>query len=556
MTICISLVTFSQAQIPPQAFNYSAVARNSSGQPISASTIGIQITILKTSSTGISVYSENHFVNTDVYGLFNLIVGAGAIQNGSISTIDWSSDSYYLKVELDANGGTNFLTMGTTQLLSVPYALHAATADSLIGGIPNFSGNYSDLTNTPNLSSVAISGDYSDLTNQPVTINSISSNGDTLYLSNGQVFISAFTPTNLSSFTNDIGYLTINNDNDSTNEIQQLLVSTQGDTLYLQNGGHVIIPGISASNYPALFSSITTNNIANVTNSGAISGGNAISNGGYPITQRGICWNTAPNPTLSNFFTNNGAGPGNYVSYLTGLSGNSNYYVRAYITTSAGTNYGNELSFTTSNGGSGIVTNPGAGVTFDGYAYSSIVLGNGQEWISENLRTTKYANGDDVVNVQDALSWSNLSTGAWALYNNDSQYESPFGKLYNWYAVSDSRNLCPSGWHVPSNADWTVLTDYLGGESVAGGKLKQTGITYWLSPNFAGNESGFSALPSGIRGINGEFQYFGSSVIYWTSTENLNLYMAYRKHISNAEIGVATDSNYKTTGFSVRCVKD
>ena len=122
------------AQIPPNAFNYSAVARDASGQAIATSTIGIQISILQSSTTGTSVYTENHFVNTDEFGLFNLVIGAGAVQSGSMATIDWSNDNYYLKVGMDATGGTNFLTMGSTQLLSVPYALHAKTAESIVGG--------------------------------------------------------------------------------------------------------------------------------------------------------------------------------------------------------------------------------------------------------------------------------------------------------------------------------------------------------------------------------------------------------------------------------------
>jgi len=134
-TLCFLLLTLVvNAQTPPNAFNYSAVARNAAGQPIANTTIGIQITILKTSPTGVSQYSENHFVNTDAFGLFNLVIGAGAVQSGSMATIDWSNDNYYLKVGMDATGGTNFLTMGTTQLLSVPYALYAKSAGSVSGG--------------------------------------------------------------------------------------------------------------------------------------------------------------------------------------------------------------------------------------------------------------------------------------------------------------------------------------------------------------------------------------------------------------------------------------
>lgn len=133
LTLSFSLLNFANAQTPPNAFNYSAVARNAAGQPIATTTIGIQVTILKTSPTGASQYSENHFVNTDAYGLFNLVIGAGAVQSGSMATIDWSNDNYYLKVGMDAAGSTNFLTMGTTQLLSVPYALHSKTAESIVG---------------------------------------------------------------------------------------------------------------------------------------------------------------------------------------------------------------------------------------------------------------------------------------------------------------------------------------------------------------------------------------------------------------------------------------
>jgi hypothetical protein len=135
VTLCFLLLTLGvNAQTPPNAFNYSAVARNAAGQPIATTTIGMQIAILKTSPTGVSQYSENHFVNTDAFGLFNLVIGAGAVQSGSMTTIDWSNDNYYLKVGMDAAGGTNFLTMGTTQLLSVPYAMYAKSAGSVSGG--------------------------------------------------------------------------------------------------------------------------------------------------------------------------------------------------------------------------------------------------------------------------------------------------------------------------------------------------------------------------------------------------------------------------------------
>jgi hypothetical protein len=131
LSLCLTIISLN-AQTPPNAFNYSAVARNPSGVPIANSAIGIQITILKSSPTGTSEYVENHVVNTDEFGLFNLIIGGGAIQNGSFENIDWGSDNYFLQVGMDVSGGTNFVLMGTTQFVSVPYALHAKNAETLV----------------------------------------------------------------------------------------------------------------------------------------------------------------------------------------------------------------------------------------------------------------------------------------------------------------------------------------------------------------------------------------------------------------------------------------
>ena len=191
----------------------------------------------------------------------------------------------------------------------------------------------------------------------------------------------------------------------------------------------------------------------------------------------------------------------------------------------------------------------------EGNSYQTIKIGE-QEWMAENLRTTSYANGDSIPNVTDANQWENLTTGAWAHYNNDSQYENPYGKLYNWYTVNDSRNVCPTGWHVPSDAEWTVLSDYLGGESVAGGKMKSTGTQYWESPNAAAtNESGFSGLPGGIRINNGSFYELALLGFWWSSTEegaNNSLYSQLRY----GDGSVYRDNGGESFGLSVRCLRD
>lgn len=203
---------------------------------------------------------------------------------------------------------------------------------------------------------------------------------------------------------------------------------------------------------------------------------------------------------------------------------------------------------------------PGSGVTdIDGNTYQTVVI-NGQEWMAENLRTTKYANGDPIPNVTDDTQWSNLATGAWAHYNNDSQYENPYGKLYNWHTVADPRNVCPTGWHVPTDSEYTLLTDYLGGESVAGGKMKSTGTQYWQSPNQdATNESGFLGLPSGKRGVvlEGIDWTFSSISLYgcwWSSSENGTGSAMYRRleYDYGVVYSFGTDIS---NGFSVRCIK-
>jgi uncharacterized protein (TIGR02145 family) len=295
---------------------------------------------------------------------------------------------------------------------------------------------------------------------------------------------------------------------------------------------------------------ITTNAITSITGTSAISGGNVSNDGGTLLTQRGICYGTSPSPTTANTTIMSGSGVGSFTSNITGLTANTTYYVRAYANNSAGTSYGNELSFTTTAGS--IVSNPGAGVTFDGFTYASIVLGNGQEWMAENLRTSSYANGDPIQNLPSGAQWNASTIGTWVYYGNDNLNENPYGKLYNRYSVNDTRNVCPSGWHVPSDSDWTTLIDYLGGADVAGGKIKNIGTTYWLSPNTgATDEIGFSGLPGGI--INpGGFNSINTSGAYWTSTIGSN-----PKDLDYQSGWISTlypaSDNW---GVSVRCLKD
>jgi uncharacterized protein (TIGR02145 family) len=197
----------------------------------------------------------------------------------------------------------------------------------------------------------------------------------------------------------------------------------------------------------------------------------------------------------------------------------------------------------------------GLGVTdIDGNNYATVNIGS-QEWMSQNLRTSKFANGESIPNITDLTQWSNLNSSGWANYNNDIQFELIYGKLYNWYSVNNSANLCPNGWHVPSDSELLILFNFLGGASNSGGKLKSTGTQYWSTPNLgATNESGFSGLPGGIRRNDGVCFNLNSYGAWWTSTEN-SMVNSKDWAIGCCGLNVEQYSRDKKSGLSVRCIK-
>jgi len=186
--------------------------------------------------------------------------------------------------------------------------------------------------------------------------------------------------------------------------------------------------------------------------------------------------------------------------------------------------------------------------------YDNITIGS-QVWTSKNLDVTTYRNGDPIPQVTDPTEWAGLTTGAWCYYNNDPANGAIYGKLYNWYAVNDSRGLAPAGWHIPTDAEWTTLATSLGGDNVVGGKMKMTGTTYWSSPNTgATNSSGFSGLPGGYGGESfGSFRNYGS---FWTATES-GVSTAWTRDLGyNYDYLYRFSLHNKRAGFSVRCIKD
>jgi|LSQX01.2.fsa_nt_gb uncharacterized protein (TIGR02145 family) len=308
---------------------------------------------------------------------------------------------------------------------------------------------------------------------------------------------------------------------------------------------------------------LSTTAVTDITQATATCGGNITSDGGATVTARGVCWSTGQTPTISDNKTTDGTGAGEFSSILSGLSPNTTYYVRAYATNSSGTGYGSAMSFTTQEGSSGGTFTD----TRDGKVYQTVVIGT-QEWMAENLaylpsvvspgtgsNTTSYyyVYGYDGASVSAAKSTANYTT---------------YGVLYNWPAAMNSsasssanpsgvQGVCPTGWHLPSDAEWTELTDYLGGESVAGGKLKETGTTHWASPNTgATNETGFTALPGGSRSsIGGSFGSNGDRGGWWSATEDAATF-AWSRRMYGSNSGVSRYFSSKELGFSVRCVRD
>jgi len=189
----------------------------------------------------------------------------------------------------------------------------------------------------------------------------------------------------------------------------------------------------------------------------------------------------------------------------------------------------------------------------EGNTYKTVKIGS-QEWLAENLNTCRYRNGDIIPQVRDAEEWKDLTTGAWCYSENDAVNGKAYGKLYNWYAVNDSRGLAPEGWHIPTKEDWKILIDFLGGEIEAGGKLKDTKI--WKSPNKgATNESGFSAIPGGIRNVAGIFNEFTDECYFWSASESSFDY-AYFYNLSYLYKNILGSDSSKKFGLSVRCLKD
>ncbi len=409
----------------PEMMSYQAVVRDATGNLMTNKTIGIQISILQSSVNGAAVYVERQYPTANINGLISLVIGSGKAVSGDFSSIAWEKGPYFIKTEIDLKGEENYTITGTNQILSVPYALHAKTAESVTGTI-----NETD----PVFSSSAASG---------ITgINIIYWN---------------------SKLDSEV-------DGSVTNEIQNL--------------SQVLTQGTDAGN----------KNITNLAD---------------PVNAQ---------------------------------DASTKAYVDALLIQAG--------AYTVKD--------------IDGNIYKTVKIGD-QIWMAENLRVTHYPNGDPISLVTDNDLWKNQQNGygIYCYYNND--VNSEYGILYDFDAVTaclwtkdhkDNQGVCPDGWHLPSRDEWSTLTDYLGGRSVAGGKLKESGTAHWNSPNTgATNESNFTAFPGGYRKGDGTFDNSGDFGYWWSRTISSAtgaeiLLLEY----NSAEADIT--GYYKGDGISVRCLKD
>jgi uncharacterized protein (TIGR02145 family) len=522
----VALAAYAQA---PPLLSYQAVVRDANNALVTQSAVGMRVSILQGSASGPAVFEESHTPSSNANGLVTVAIGGGSVISGSITGIDWANGPYFIQTETDPLGGTDYSIAGTTQLLSVPYALYAGQS-----GTPGPAG--------------------------PAGPQGPPGTG----LGNGTI-------TNQVLYWDGTQWLTL--DPGSTGQVLTLCA----DGLTWTFGGQCPggISGLSCSAAVDIGTLTAGQAASGVSSSVPYTGGTGIAHTGQVVSSTGVTGLTA---TLDpGNFAN---GPGTLTYVITGTPNGSG-------TASFSLSIGGQTCILTptivAGGGSGItdatcgaidVHNPnltyGSVTDQDGNEYKTIVIGT-QEWMAENLKAVRYSNGDPIPNVTDALQWIGLTTGAWVYGSNDSAtYDCPYGRMYNWYAVADPRNVCPAGWHAPTDLDWQVLETELGmpaselntfgwrgGVQNVGGKLKSAGSQYWITPNnFGTNESGWSALPGGFRSsTNGVFGLGPYSGLWWSSTENGST-NAWLRNLDGWAGSIARSSDSKAYGVPVRCIRD
>ena len=319
---------------------------------------------------------------------------------------------------------------------------------------------------------------------------------------------------------------------------------------------------LSFTTSPVTLATISTSTVSSTEATTAVSGGNVTSDGGGTITARGVCWATTSNPTTTDSNTSDGTGSGAFTINITGLQAGTIYYVRAYATNSAGTAYGSQQNFSTGAAISPIIFNPdltyGTVSDIEGNVYKTIQIGT-QTWMAENLKTTEYNDGTAIPLETDQTTWLALTTPAYCWYNNDEVNKTPYGALYNWYAVdaisNNNKNVCPTDWHISTLTDFNSIVATYGVQAAIA--MKEAGFEHWTDDSLyplATNASGFTALPGGHLTSDG-FDGMSTSA-YWWLPNTISAYPGAASTRWIVDVTLHSDYMPKSEGSSVRCIKD
>jgi uncharacterized protein (TIGR02145 family) len=673
IAFCFAFVVQKQAfaQSVPQRFSYQAVIRDDANQLLNNQTVGIRLSILQGSATGTAAYVETHTSSTSTNGLVSLQVGGGTVVSGTMAQIDWASGPYFIKTETDPSGGSNYSITGSSQMLSVPYALFSANGipgpqgpagqtgatgpQGPIGltgptGTPGATGSQGPIGLTGPAGATGPAGQTGATGLQgPIGLTGPSgATGPTGQTgatgptgSNGKNALIRTTPEAAGTNCANGGVkIEAGLDADANGQLSDAEVNgsqtkflcngatgatgAQGPTGPTGSGGFVHYVGeqfgggvvfhvyrdasgterglvVSLANQsesmawsnPASFFAGATSNWDGLSNTNAIVAQSVHINSAAKFCKdyqyEGFNDWYLPSFHELNLLWNSLYIVNGKLSNISGATQISSYYWSSteIVTNGANAWFLSAIGVLTEyNKGNGcpvrairaysVPSNSGSITDIDGNSYETVTIGT-QVWMKENLKVSKYRNGDAIpTNLTDA-AWYSSNVGAYAIYNNEEPNNTTYGKLYNWYAVVDSRGLCPAGWHVPTDNDWAIITKFLDPSAVtsclncvssqiAGGKMKAVS-SLWNSINeSATNESGFTGLPGGTRGVYSlpvgavDFRLLGGGGFWWSSTQyNLESAWCFPLYSSNGDLGGGSSyrsEDKKNNGFSVRCLKD
>ncbi len=554
-TILLAALAFV-ATAQPQKINYQAVAVGANGKPIKNSTVGLRLSVLDSLPTGTALYTETQTASTDASGQFSIFLGGGTATVGTFANLPWANgNDKFLKVEMDAQGGSNYQPMGTTQLVSVPYAMAAGVSTelklgALIRGNAGRTWQLTENINGPTWTCFP-----------PVTV--ANAGADQLNVCASSVNLAGNTPSN--------GTATWS------------IISGTGGSFGTPNAPTTMFTGLRGNSYTLRYSisnscgSSFDNvavSLAPTTTTPSNAGPDQLSLSGTTATLAANTPAAGETGAWSILLGSGGSLSANNNPTATFTKGTDSAYTLVWTITGP---CGNSRDTVNLRFPVPVATPCGQAVTYAGESYPTVQIGT-QCWFAKNLNV-----GTMISSTTSADDQTNNGTMEKYCYNNDPANCTTYGGLYQWAEAvqyqngasnttspnpaftGNVRGICPTGWHLPSDAEYCTLATFLDASancsvlgtssSIAGGLLKSTS-GLWSSPNTgATNSSGFSALPGGCRGTFGAFYDIGISTYFWSSSESSSS-DAFNRLLYYINSNIYRGANFKDDGFSARCTQD